>query len=69
MIALLVAIARDRARQVYIGQVNAIRQKGACILRRDLRHPYQYGRIESCLATMFSPTKQSYKFMILRNYS
>jgi hypothetical protein len=30
MIALLVAIARDRARQVYIGQMNAFRQKKAC---------------------------------------
>jgi hypothetical protein len=30
MIALLVAIARDRARQVYIGKMYAFRQKKAC---------------------------------------
>jgi hypothetical protein len=43
MIALLVAIARDRARQVYIGQMNAFRQKKACENALKRGHRWQGG--------------------------
>jgi hypothetical protein len=51
MIALLVAIARDRARQVYIGQINTFRQKKACENALKRGHRWQGGSaIESATA-------------------